>query len=319
MIYRRSCKIESEVKLDKIVSFKFGDFTIRLAINEKGILSTLHIDAHINIDDLDIPEKVIQPSGGQVKANFLLPDFKDKSLSEEYKNLIPYLEAYLFEFGIVSINSDITTLEIIAENELEKKQLDQPYIITKASLQSSKPPLVNIIKDWMDVNTIAGAYILRDLHIPFSFYRRAFIALEDDDFPVAFQAFYLILEGFYGDGRHENLDKIFIKHKELVDIVQSKLILNKEFSDAFEKFKVVKFTNDPEGVFKSLLIARHHMSHFSISETKRPYVTPSNRRDYKDITFALMSIVADVIDTNRVKLAKKHDIPIKKGSHFRSK
>lgn len=62
MIYRRSCQIKSEVKLDKNASFKFGDFIIRLAINEKNILSTLQIDAHIGINDLDIPKEVIQPN-----------------------------------------------------------------------------------------------------------------------------------------------------------------------------------------------------------------------------------------------------------------
>ena len=316
MIYRRRCNLESQAKLESNIVFKYGQLLVRLLINDKKIVSEIEIDAHITIQDLVIPPYIPQPTGGKIKANLLFPSLKDKLLSEELGNIFPYLESYLFEFGISSIDQDNTTIEIIAENNQEDKELDIPFLIRKGKRSNNRAPLIEIIKDWMHPETIASAYLLRDLHIPFSFFRRAFIALEDDDFPVAFQSLFLIIEGFYGNGKHENLDKIFINDMELVSIVKSKLDSDKEFVEAFEKFPIGNIHIDTKGVFKSLVIARHHMSHFSISESQRPYITASNRREYRDITYALLSIVADVIDIQRVKLAVEKGIPIRHGSHL---
>lgn len=308
MIFRRTYRIRSDVAIDPSLRFSFGrlDAVLRRENDENA---QFILERPIKPEDLMIPDSVPQPKAGPIKAHLLFPALRDKSIYEEFEEAVTFLEAYLFQHGILSIDRDDIRIELMPQNEAEDAMLQKPFLVRQMALQRSKPSLAEITKDWMDPELLPVAYDLRELLVPYSLFRRAFLAMEDDDYPIAFLSLFLIIEGFYGESKHENLDKIFRNQQELVTIVQQILDSDRGVGKAFEDFPGPKSPPTVEGIFKTMVVARGHASHFSV-EKPRPYITAANRRDYADLAYAMIKIAAVVLDTQIRKIALREGIPV---------
>lgn len=308
MILRRTYRIETAAKLDCALRFSFGKLDTVLR-KEEGNETLLVLERSIQPEDLDIPQSVPQPTGGAIKAHFLFPSLRDKSIHEEFEEATAFLEAYLFQHGVLRIDRDDVKVELIPSDEAEDRQLRKPFLIKKMALGRQKLSLMEITKDWMDPELLPVAYHLREFLVPYSLFRRAFLAMEDDDFPIAFLSCFLMIEGFYGQGKHENLEDIFRNQQELVAIVQQMLESDLAVAKAFNDFPGPKFPSTAEGVFKTMIVARGHASHYSVGKS-RPYITAANRRDYADLAYAMMKIAGVILDTQIRKTAMREGIPI---------
>lgn len=151
-----------------------------------------------------------------------------------------------------------------------------------------------LTQNWL-WSTIIYRNQLRDLTLPFSFFRQGANQLYSFQYQNAFINFYLILEGFFGNSEFKN-EKIKAEFKKseilkygIETALETLLKQNsKHLNWTRQALKVYNKDFDIEGIIHLLVEYRGKLSHFSIGKTNMK--NPFNDRKYESLAYLAMSI-----------------------------
>lgn len=217
---------------------------------------------------------------------------KEDFLFEEIK-LLQHIESFgAIDRGIERIKWDRLIIRWIPETEDERKELPISEYERKLSYDFPKSVLT---KKWL-TDTIIHRRQMGDLHLQFSFYREGVNFFHNFQYQNAFLNFFLMLEGFFGNGKHKthDLEREFSKSDILEYAINETLIKLSNQNGTHHKWLIQKAKKYEKPIDKSVLISemikvRGSLSHFSIKSQKIQR-NPYNDRDYESLAFIAMSI-----------------------------
>jgi hypothetical protein len=109
--------------------------------------------------------------------------------------------------------------------------------------------------------------LIEDLKVPLAFFRKGMRFLDEFDYINSYTNFYFILEGFYSEVEHTNIESVYLENDELMRAAKTGFNTSMEslggglepFFDFYDKDQC------PEGYIKLLVTVRHQLNHFFIN------------------------------------------------------
>lgn len=279
MKYRITVDVEGDVVANKGFTTQYGKYSIGAEVDDLNHVKKLYIEAQLDDDD-KLP--TIEKSTGVVKLNITYQ--KPKCRDDMIEKLIYFESLGAFWWRIKSFNLHESREEWIPENDDDRKKVKLLGFSTKQKYSKTPQPMHNHqIQDLLNLEESERAMI-----IPLAFYREANINLEAHKYIIAFQNYFLMIEGLHGRGL-SGTNKLAGALKSSPELMAAaERMLNQVLADPAHQHsktlvKELKEINEPvntEGLVKWLVSTRGELMHFSVKSTKRQG-TPLRHRDYR--------------------------------------
>lgn len=220
--------------------------------------------------------------------------FPSHDFLKEQIEILQHIESFgAIDKSIKKIFWEDCSIEWIPETEKESLEISINKYKRDISYGSQSS---HMSKDWLR-NTVIHRRQLAHLVLPFSFFREAANLYHNFQYQSSFINFYLMLEGFFGNGKkykNTEMKSEFAKSKILeIAINETISYFNKEKSNHLEwLLKTCKKYNkniNKEGVIHILVEQRGNLSHFSISNADKQK-NPFKEGDYESLAFMAMTI-----------------------------
>lgn len=289
MIVRIETKIFGFFLIEKEMKVKHHPFEIDINYEENTNLNLISISRKVFNYSSFLPTiKVNNQKLKEIK-------FPSQDFLEEQIEILQHIESFgAIDKGIEKIDWQNCSIEWIPENEDEKKELQ----ISKYNRDLSyglEPKILS--KDWL-FNTVIHRRQLSHLALPFSFFREGANYYHSFQYQNAFINFYLMLEGFFGNGKSfKNKDmKDEFKKSTILDYAIDKTIkqFEKDENRKHNKWLVEicgKYNKEVniEGIVHFLVEQRGNLSHFSLEKSAKQK-NPFKDREYESLAFTAMTI-----------------------------
>jgi len=286
-------KIETEISgtfiiIEKDLKIKQDPFDIDIHFDQETERFLISMSRRVTDYSSYLP-KMITNDQNIVGINFPSQDFL-----EEQINILQHIESFgAIDKGIEKINWQNFTIEWIPETEIEKEEL--PIRKYKRDLSYGLEPKI-LSKDWL-LNTVIHKRQLDHLALPLSFFREGANFYHNFQYQNSFINFYLMLEGFFGDGVHydNKTMKLEFKKSEILEyaIHETLQCLEKLKGKHYEWLVNVckKYDKnvDKDGIIHVLVEQRGNLSHFSLIKSNNQK-NPFKDGDYEFLAFVAMTI-----------------------------
>lgn len=150
-------------------------------------------------------------------------------------------------------------------------------------------------KDWLN-STVIHRRQIEHLALPFSFYKEGVNFFHSFQYQNSFLNFYLMIEGFFGNGEFKNkLVKIEFKKSQILEkainqtlsfLIQKKSIHYDWLNNVCKKYNK---NVDKDGIIHFLVEFRGHLSHFSLKNSDK-MKNIFKDKDYESLAFISMCI-----------------------------
>lgn len=288
MIAKIEAEIEGNFKIEMDMKFKHVPFDIDVRYDMTEEKYFISISKKMYDFESFLP-KINVENGKLQGINFPSQDF-----IKEQIELLQHVESFgAIDKGIEKIHWQNCSIEWIPETNEEEKILPiRKY--NRMIKYESEPKILS--KDWLR-NCIINKRQLAHLVLPFSFFREGANLYKNFQYQTSFINFYLMLEGFFGNGKDYKNEKIkleFSKSK-ILEIAINKTItnLNETKGQHYEWLeKTCKKYNknmDVNGVIHFLVEQRGNLSHFSLTNANKQK-NPFMEKDYHSLAFVAMMI-----------------------------
>ena len=287
MILELETEIFGNFFIDNAFEIKHHPFSIRMWFDDIANEYKLTICKRVNNYSNYIPKL----KNGDSKFKNI--EFPNENFLEEERTILQHIESFgALDCGVKKINWDNFKIKWIPENEIEMKDLcineyrrNQTYKIQKSKLTQK----------WLS-DTIIHRSQLSKLYLPFSFYRYGINLYNNYQYQNAFLHFYLMLEGFFGNGQFSKRKiKIEFSKSDILDyaIGETLSYLFKKNNNHYNWLKnIIKTYNksmNKESIIHCLVEQRGSLSHFYITSSKKQR-NPFREKDYHSLSFITMSI-----------------------------
>ena len=256
MIVRFTADVDGLVQDSSDKVFECNGFDAKL-IFEQGLLSRVSIERELTseeIDNLDNKIEEAQPNSPGVITLGVSQEIRDNAYST-----LQTIESLFGLHNIKKLYWRDATMELIPQNknedEIEVRKID----LEKS--RSETPHVWNFDLENFDWD------LIEDLKVPLAFFRKGMRFLDEFDYINSYTNFYFILEGFYSEGEHTNIESVYLENDELMRAAKTGFNTSMEslggglepFFDFYDKDQC------PEGYIKLLVTVRHQLNHFSIN------------------------------------------------------
>lgn len=285
------CPVNSKTVLTSPLSMRVDDLDIYFKGNSEGIMDQLLIEYPIK-DNCEKPTLTIQGN----RSSINIGGERDHFL--RIVDTIQKIESILSLSGMKKIRYDEMMTNWIPENEEEKKEI--PINNFKWS-RSENDPVIEF-PQWL-LNFDISKF--EKLAIPLSFCREGMISFHQKMYISAFNNFYFIIEGLYGEGETKKVEDALTSSKELVTYAGQILQVferQRDFEERFRPlFEGMKVKISPEGLIVLLVKYRHRLHHFWIGK-KEWYGHPFNQDDFRTISLMALVLARSILDVEIQKL-----------------
>lgn len=286
-------KIETEIfgrfKIEKDMEVKHHPFTINIRYEENTNRFYISISKKVYNYSSSLP--VVKLGNQKIKEI----RFPNQEFLEGQIEILQHIESFgAIDIGIEKIDWQNCSIEWIPENEVERTEVP----IRKYSRNLSYGLDKKIFsKSWLS-NTIIHRRQISHLTLPFTFFREGANFYHSFQYQNAFLNFYLMLEGFFGNGKS-------YKNKDMKEEFKNSKILVYAIDETLKSFKREKnekhlaWLNETlkkynkvlniEAIIHILVEQRGNLSHFSIVKSEKQK-NPFKDRDYESLAFLTMSI-----------------------------
>lgn len=288
MIVRIEAEISGIFKIEKDMKVKHHPFDIDITFDEKNEKYIISISKKVQDYFSHLP-KILAENQKIKEINFPNQDFL-----EEQIQILQHIESFgAIDKGIERINWQNCSIEWIPETEEEQKDLSIRRYSRKLNYGSQNKVLS---KDWL-FKTVIHRRQLSHLALPFTFFREGANFFHNFQYQNSFLNFYMMLEGFFGDGIHydNRTMKAEFKKSENLEYAINETIEYLKTSNGKHYEWLINTCNkyskncDKDGIIHILVAQRGNLSHFSLSKSekqKNPYID----RNYESLAFIAMTI-----------------------------
>lgn len=295
-------KIEAEIKGDFIIEnemmFKHHPFDIDVRYDKDDDKFFISISKRLYDYDSFLPK--IKIANGKVKE-ISIPS---QDFINEQIEILQHIESFgAIDIGIEKILWQNCSIEWIPETTEEEMKLPIKKYNRHISFEDESKLLT---KNWLR-NCIIHKNQLSHLALPFSFFREGANLYRDFKYQSSFINFYLMLEGFFGNGKDYKNEKVkleFSKSRILeiaIDKTISSLTEKNDLHFAWLEKTCKKYNKkmDVAGIIHILVEQRGNLSHFSLTNAQRQK-NPFMEKDYHSLAFIAMMIC--IFASNNLRL-----------------
>lgn len=288
MRFRLTSIINGETIADENFSVDHGDFTYGVLVD--GNSKATHLYVEISLDDL---EKLPTFKKSKGLTDYSIEYHKPSKYDQMLEKLVYFESVGSFWWGIKSLGLREVKEEWIPENDADRKKANVLKLSSKNEYRKEPRP----IKDHM----ITALLDLEDdekmMVVPLSFYREGSSNFEDHKYIVAFQNYFLMIEGLFGKGKSgtNQLVNAFSSSKELktaIDAMLEKIQEDKQHAHYIRLSEQIDELNrsvDVDGVLYWLVSTRGALMHFSLNSTRKQG-TPLSNDEYRTHAYVIGGI-----------------------------
>lgn len=297
------CRVESTIKLLKIIEIENKNKKYIFYPDSKGILDKIRIIAQV-----DNPEKFF--STISIPKNSSVPNIDIKideklfnSIIEEFQELESDLSFTTYG-NLKKINYENPSHELICETEEEKKKA--PLIGVEKG-DGKYPVEITELNEFILKEIIYGKEDYQSLMIPKAFLREGMNEFHSFRYINAFFNFHFILEGLYGNKKTKNsaVEFEFKRSAEFQEILEWIISNIKKEERHFKKItQMLKERNkilDADGIIHLIVSTRGDLHHFSNIPTKKQG-TPFNHSEFESIAWITLGLASRAIAEKIVKI-----------------
>jgi len=285
-------KIETEIlgnfSIEKDMKIKHNPFEIDIRFEEE--MNRFFISISRRVTDYSSYLPIMSTTDHKISQI----NFPPQSFLEEQIEILQYIESFgAIDKGVEKINWQNCSIEWIPETDIEEEELT----IKKYNRDLSYDKELKILsRNWL-FNTIIYRRQLSHLTLPFSFFREGANFYHNFQYQNSFINFYLMLEGFFGNGIDYKNEKMKLEFKKS-DILEYAInesiqylenMRGKHYEWLIEICKRYNKKVDKEGIIHVIVEQRGNLSHFSfrnLNKQKNPFKDSS----YESLAFITMSI-----------------------------
>jgi hypothetical protein len=283
-------EVSGVTPLKTIIEMKQHPFIIRLIPNDKGMLEKICIEKQILNYEKFLPKFSIGPEKGSV-AQMYIPE---QDFLEEEK-LIQHIESFGgLDLGIKKIHWETPRITWIPETQEEKVKVTMPTYKRSFQYEQPKTP---ISLGWLQ-EVVIRRNMTSHLAPTLSFFRIGADHYHSFKYSEAFLNFYLMLEGFFGNGQSKNHKvEVAFKNSDILKYAMSEAFdfLNsdnagsphKVWLESYVKEKGWSFDND--GLIKSIICIRGNLSHYYFKSSRKQRDC-FNEKEHESIACIIMMV-----------------------------
>ncbi len=283
MIVRLTADVESVVTGSETEEFEIGDYDANLQF-EDGALAAVSIERELTDDEVGrLTNRVETPDSPTETGEITLglpPDVK-----EDAERKLQAIESFGGIHGVQSLDWKYAEVELVPESDEEREEID----VLSYDFEEQREITPH---HWeFDLDGFDWELIER-LRVPLSLHRRGKQLLDDGDYINAYTNFYFIIEGFYSDAQHQNVERKFLNSDELMNVAQTSLqsVLDLMGDEVLEFFEFYGKDVTPEGYIRLLVVVRHQLNHFFGDEDGPHSPSPFQKDEYKAMARAIMHL-----------------------------
>jgi hypothetical protein len=288
MIVRIETEIIGAFEIEKDMKINHYPFEIDIFSEEETNRFLISISKKVINYSSHLPKLIINDN--KIKEI----NFPSQSFLEEQIKILQHIESFgAIDKGIERINWQDFSIEWIPETEEEKLEL--PIRKYQRDLSYGLEPKI-LSKDWL-LNTVIHKRQLDHLALPLSFFREGANFYHNFQYQNSFINFYLMLEGFFGDGVHydNKTMKLEFKKSDILEyaihetIKYLEKLKGKHYEWLINVCKKYDKIVDKDGIIHVLVKQRGNLSHFSLTKSNNQK-NPFKDRDYESLAFIAMTI-----------------------------
>lgn len=285
-------KIEAEIIgnfiAEKDMMFKHHPFDIDIHFETENDKYFISISKRVFDYDSFLPK--VETKNGKISGIV----FPSQDFIKEQIEILQHIESFgAIDKNIEKIVWQNCTIEWIPENEDEEKKLPIKKYSRNISYESDSKVLT---KNWLR-DCVIHKNQLSHLSLPFSFFREGSNLYRDFKYQSSFISFYLMLEGFFGNGKdykNEKVKKEFSKSVILTKAINKTVSYltnanNVHYNWLVKTCKKYNKKVDKEGIIHFLVEQRGNLSHFSLANSNKQK-NPFREKDYHSLAYIAMMI-----------------------------
>lgn len=285
-------KIEAEIignfTIEQDIKFEYYPFDIDLRIDVEMNCYIISLNRRI----LDYASYLPKEKNENGKIREII--FPSQFFLEEQIKVLQHIESFgAIDKEIEKIDWQNCSIEWIPENKKEENELPIRKYKRKLSYDSE---IKIISKDWLR-DTVIYKRQLAHLALPFSFFKEGVNLYHNFHYQSSFINFYLMLEGFFGNGKdfkNEKMKSAFSKSKILDYAINQTISYLKSTQDIHyywfvETCKNYNKKTDKEGIIHFLVEQRGNLSHFSIKNASK------QKNLFKEVDYHSLAFIAMMI------------------------
>lgn len=288
MKYRITARVEGDTIAIGDFVVQHGKYFIGVKVDKANRVEELYIEAQLHNDE-KLP--TIENGSGPVKLNvtYQKPECRDDMIEK----LIYFESLGAFWWRVKSFNLHEACEEWVPENEADRQKVKLLGFSMQQNYDRQPQPLHDHqIKDLLDME-----YSEKEMVVPMAFYREASINFENHKYIIAFQNYFLMIEGLHGRGLSgtKQLVGALLSTPELTTVAgrMLKQVMaepsNQHFKTLNSGLNELGKSMDVEGLIYWLVYTHGQLMHFSVKSSKKQG-TPLAHRDYRTHAYVASGI-----------------------------
>lgn len=278
MKYRITVNVDGATLAINDYTVNYTDLTIGV-ITEQRRVKTIYIEKKTS--DEDIPPSV-QPGNGKVKHLFT---FRSPACREELIEKLIYLESLgAFWWHIKSFNINEAREEWIPESEADREKIS--FAAMSMKQEYTIPPMP--MHDHQIKALLEMEQDEKQIAVPLAFYREGSISFEGHKYINAFQNYFLMIEGLFGQGKSGYRAQLkALQSSSMLQIAVKKMlgeILSDKTSTHYktlaQELEDLDLAVCVDNVIDWLVRTRGRLSHFSVTSAQK-HGQPHLNREYR--------------------------------------
>ncbi|CAN5679599.1 hypothetical protein BH23PAT2_BH23PAT2_10110 [soil metagenome] len=288
MKYRITARVEGDTIAVGDFVAQHGKYSIGVKVDKANRVEEFYIESQLNDDD-KLP--TIENGTGPVRLNitYQKPECRDDMMEK----LIYFESLGAFWWRVKSFNLYEAREDWVPENDADRQRVKLLGFSMQQSYNKQPQPLHDHqIKDLLDMED--GE---KEMVIPMAFYREASINFENHKYIIAFQNYFLMIEGLHGRGLSgtNQLVGALMSTPELNSATERMLKkvmaepTNQHFKTLERELKELGKSMEVEGLIYWLVSTRGQLMHFSVKSSKKQG-TPLVHGDYRTHAYVASGI-----------------------------
>ncbi len=291
MRVRYSCGVTSRTHVGPMTFKQVDELMIILEGDERGVLKEMSIE-YETTDPEETPKVEIDGNRSNLKIG------GDPSRYDRILRLFHSVESALTLVGTQRVHYEDITQNWLPDNEEESKSLH--VFNFKATRKEPEEPLHHVRESFIEGDLTK----IWRLEIPLAFFREGRNEFLERRYINAFQDFYFVIEGLFGEGKTKNVEDAMKASKDLreyCEIVLQSVSRDQEFeSRVVPLFASLKVKLDVDGLIDFIVKYRHRLHHFWVDK-REWYGNPFNHEEFRDPALILMILTRITLEIEESK------------------
>lgn len=282
MRIRYIADVDGHVSGSEVQSFEIDEYEVNLNFDSSG-LESIEVSKSLTEDEREqLVNQMKEKSSGH--HEIILSGYD--SIHSGMMNVFQKMESYFGLSGVRDIQWEDARTEFVPETEEEEEELD----VYEFSFSREYPKTPHVWEE--SLIREADWDHIEELKLPLLFHRKAKNFYDDFDYIHSFINSYFIIEGFYANGKHQNVEEEYLGSEELVDAVETRLPqhLDEHQEELAPFFDFYDKEMDAEGFIELFTIIRHQLHHYFHEDTRPHLPDYFNSEEYRPLSLALMDI-----------------------------